>query len=587
MLAMQIDEPDDLTRHGALACPAGCTRIHGRCMDAVYPFTKMARMTGEEKYLTAAIRVMDWAENNVSQADGSWTVVPNPKTWWGISVFGAIALAETIHHHGDILPPKVLASWTERLRKVGDLIHKRFDLTFTNINYGFTGLQCLHLLGEVLNDPKYTERSHELAKGAKAFFTRPNALLFGEGKPSDSLSAKGLHPVDLGYNVEESLNGVVVYALRAGDEELLQLLEKSLAGHLEFMLPDGGWDNSWGTRQYKWCYWGSRTTDGSQLAYALMADRNPAFATAAIRTTELLQRCTAENGLIYGGLHFGEHDLAPCIHHTFAHAKPLAALLDLADELPYLDDNTPLPRAVAKGVQHFPEVDVWLLAQGPWRATVSTYDFVYKKHCYQGIGGAMTMLYHQQVGPILAASMANYKMVEKFNQQPDPDGEDYALTPRIERWIGDKWYTNLFDLEAQVSTTDENEMIMVTADVQLVDKDQQSASTAKDGFQLTYEVSAESIIIRARPQDSEQVEEARLTIPIISAATERYEIISDRKIEIYKAGGTLTIESSQPIRLAPMKRERVFNMVPGVQALPLVLAAGRDEVSCTITVKPA
>jgi hypothetical protein len=28
--------------------------------------------------------------------------------------------------------------------------------------------------------------------------------------------------------------------------------------HLEFMLHDGAWDNSWGTRNFKWTYWGNR-----------------------------------------------------------------------------------------------------------------------------------------------------------------------------------------------------------------------------------------------------------------------------------------------------------------------------------------
>ena len=41
----------------------------------------------------------------------------------------------------------------------------------------------------------------------------------------------------------------------------------SMRTHMEFMLPDGGWDNSWGTRNYKWTWWGSRTSDGCQPAY--------------------------------------------------------------------------------------------------------------------------------------------------------------------------------------------------------------------------------------------------------------------------------------------------------------------------------
>ena len=31
--------------------------------------------------------------------------------------------------------------------------------------------------------------------------------------------------------------------------------------HLEFMLPDGAWDNSWGTRSFKWTYWGVKSSN--------------------------------------------------------------------------------------------------------------------------------------------------------------------------------------------------------------------------------------------------------------------------------------------------------------------------------------
>jgi len=356
MLKVQIHKPEDSTVHGALDCPA-CNKIHGRCMDAVYPFMYMADKTGDTKYMDAAIDVMEWSKN-VTRPDGSWTVIPNPKSWRGISVFGAIALAEALHYHGHILPADIKEKWMDRLAKVGDYLYKNFDMTFTNINYGFTAVYALNLLGRVLENETYLTRSRTLAKEIKNWFTTPNYLLFGEAKPSDKKSDKGLLGVDLGYNVEESLNGVVQYAIIEKDEELLQLLTKVLDGHLNFMLPDGGWDNSWGTRQYKWSYWGSRTTDGCQISFGLMADRNPAFGTAAYLSTELLARCTSD-GLLHGGLHYQTHGIKPCIHHTFAHAKPLTTLMHEYDRTARISKTADLPIIAADGIQHFPEIDVW------------------------------------------------------------------------------------------------------------------------------------------------------------------------------------------------------------------------------------
>ena len=75
-----------------------------------------------------------------------------------------------------------------------------------------------------------------------------------------------------------------MYGMLTKDEEMLEFLTHSLREHLEFMLPDGAWDGSFSSRSYKWSYWGSRTSDGCQGAYGLMADRDPIFGEAAYKT---------------------------------------------------------------------------------------------------------------------------------------------------------------------------------------------------------------------------------------------------------------------------------------------------------------
>jgi hypothetical protein len=86
---------------------------------------------------------------------------------------------------------------------------------------------------------------------------------------------------------------------------------------MEFMLPDGAWDNSWGTRNFKWTWWGSRTSDGCHPAYRLLADRDPRFAEVSRRNLALMAACT-HDGLLYGGPHYRAAGYAPCIHHTFS-----------------------------------------------------------------------------------------------------------------------------------------------------------------------------------------------------------------------------------------------------------------------------
>ena len=568
MINVQINNPNNLEEHGALGCPS-CSHIHGRCMDAVYPFLYMADTTGEKKYVEAAKLVMTWAENNVSQEDGAWTVIRNPKSWKGITVFGAIALAEALHYHGHVLEDATQKEWTKRLDKAGQYIYDTFTIDFTNINYPGTAVYGLNLIGNILNRDDFKAKSKKLASEVKAYFTANEGLLFGECKKSSSkLSEKGLHGVDLGYNVEETLNSLVMYALKEKDEELLQILTKSLNSHLEFMLPDGAWDNSWGNRMYKWSYWGSRTCDGSQPAYGMMAHINPAFGTAAVKNTELLQRCTAD-GLIHGGPGFVEAGIPPCVHHTFTHAKPLAALLDHWDHLPEINSNASLPRATVDGVKHFKDLDVYLFARGDWRGTVSAYDaeYHYQYDFRQASGGALGVLFHNRVGLLCAASMAEYHMVEKNNQQPQP-GKDICLTPRIETFNDKVWYTNLYDLPATVTSKDENGNIELLANVKLKDVDRNVIENTASEFFISYICSADIMKIKV---NSKQVvsEPTAFVLPIVSPNKEVFNQVSDTEISIQKPEGLVTVKANAPIRIKEMEGSRTFNMVPGVEALPL------------------
>jgi hypothetical protein len=567
MLKVQINNPSNLEVHGALGCPS-CSHIHGRCMDAVYPFLYMADKTGDEKYLEGAKLVMLWAENNVSQNDGSWTVIQNPKSWKGITVFGAIALAEALHYHGHVLDNETRLAWTKRLERAGQYIYDTFTIDFTNVNYPGTAVYGLNLIGDVLSRNDFKAKAKVLAIGIKDYFTPKEGLLFGECKnPSSRLSKKGLYGVDLGYNVEETLNSLVMYSLKENDEDLLQILTKSLNSHLEFMMPDGGWDNSWGNRMYKWSYWGSRTCDGSQPAFGMMSHVNPAFGTAAVKNTELLQRCTAD-GLIHGGPHYVSAGIPPCVHHTFTHAKPLAALLDHWEHLPEINTNAELPRATADGVTHFKDLDVYLFARGNWRGTVSAYDaeYHYKEDFRQASGGALGVLYHNKVGLLCTASMAKYQMVEKNNQQLQP-GKDICLTPRIETFKEGVWYTNLYDLPATVNYKDENGTVELIADVDLKNVDRKEVEGTASAFDIEYKCSADKTVIRVSTEQA-ITEPTAFVLPVISPNSEVVTKISDTEMTIQKPEGLVTIRANVPLKIKDMAGSRTFNMVPGVEAIP-------------------
>lgn len=566
----QIHAPEDPTRHGALACPA-CNFIHGRCLDALYPFLHLARKTGDRRYVTAATGVMAWAERNVAQPNGSWTVIADPMSWGGVTVFGAIALADGLRFHGDLLDDATREDWTGRLRLAADYVYRTFTIDFTNINYPATAVYALHLFAEVLQEPAYAARARELAPQVLGFLSTPSALLTGEGKPSNRRSARGLPPVDFGYNVEESLVALALYAAETGDAEFTQQIMRAWRAHLAFMLPDGAWDNSWGTRHPKWTYWGSRTSDGAQPGLAVLAPLDPVFGAAAIRNTELMRACTRD-GLLYGGPHYAAAGAPPCVHHTFSHAKAITAVLDRGDLVDRLNPQPTVPRAMADGVQEFPEVAVWLAARGPWRATVSSYDFVYRQTAFAPTGGALSMLWHERAGPLCAGSMARYFRTEPNNMQEPVNGRDDPLTLRIEFVQEGRRYCNTHDLDAQVQATDASGVITITVDARLQDEAQQAAPNAPARCRLVYTLNADTFSVQASLRDAPAgfTLPVRLIVPVIATQEELLHRTASRRWHLAREHARIAIESSADLMLGDTRPDgRIFSLVPGFLAVPV------------------
>jgi hypothetical protein len=194
LLKLQIIDKSFTGLYGGIMCPS-CGRIHGRCGDAVLPFMWMAEKTGQQKYIDAAKRVMQWSENNATTPDGAWVNDVNINLWKGITAFGAIALAEAIKHHGHLLDATTKTLWTNRLKKACDFLYGFITIDTSNINYPLCTSFALAIGGEVLHEPKFIDRAKELVHGGLTYFTKNN-FLYGEGSPR-TVSAKGCYPVDV------------------------------------------------------------------------------------------------------------------------------------------------------------------------------------------------------------------------------------------------------------------------------------------------------------------------------------------------------------------------------------------------------
>lgn len=581
LLTRQVTGLAEEGANGGFLCP-GCGMVHGRVADTVYPLLRMARTSGDARYIRAAKTAQTWSEHNVSRPDGSWVNDVFLNEWKGITVFRAIALSETLLHHGDLLDAPTREAWRARLAKAFDFLDGFMKIDTGNINYPISSAYAFSLGAEVLGRDAYVAKARDFAQASLDFFT-PNGLLFGEGHPQRGRTPKGRPPVDLGYNVEESLPALTMYGLRTGDQALLDQVVDSLRAHMEFMLPDGGWDNSWGTRNFKWTWWGSRTSDGCHPAYRLLADRDPRFAEVSARNLALMSACT-HNGLLYGGPHYRAAGYRPCIHHTFSHAKALAAVLDLAQPLAR-SSRVELPRDRPYGLKPFPEIGTHLASVGSWRATFTDYDFDYLAPAGGGhaSGGAISLLHHQTLGAVLAASMTRYKAVEISNQQTPIDAAHQPLTLRIEVVQGKDVFTSIADLSASLEVVERGDGVEATASGRLKTPEGRELEPPVD-FSVAYQLTSKGLELSAKVTGLGN-RTARLVAPVVASKDEPAVRRDARAIAIAKPGGAILVASSSA-DLDGDVGSRIFNLAPGLQAVALSIKL-RDGEAATLAISAA
>lgn len=570
LLSYQISHIN-LSLDGGLLCPA-CARVHGRCGDAVLPLMYMAEKSKDIRYVQAAQRLMKWMEN-VRVYDGAWMNDVNVSDWNGTTVFSVIALYEALHYHKHLLDDSTYNAWRNQLLPAGEFIarndfiysRRREGMRNMNVNYSASATYALYAIGKEFDRQDFMDKAHEIASDMRAFFTENDCFLFGEGPDIRNKTRNGCLPVDLLYNVEESLPNMVYYARMCGDSTLLELLDKSMRTHLEFMLPDGAWDNSWGTRNFKWMYWGGRTSDGFMGGYAMLAGKNPAYAEAIHRNVMLLRQAT-HNGLL-AGMHYPDFGVETCIHHTFGHAKALTSFLN---QLRQMSTSVSLPRDIAYGIKYFKDIHTWLLAEGDWRATITGFDAEYKTKGTHPMGGALSLLWHKKTGPLFAATMNKYELIEAPNMQADLQKYSMAGTPRIEGIKDNIMYSNLDDLDAVISYTQQENDHVFLVRTHLVNSEQQPFMEKNSAVTLEYRLSADELVIRGIVPETMQDKEIRLLLPFIAFPDEHY-TIKNQTLQIKKRGSWVTVKGNTPIYTAPANNGRIFNPIPGFGFIPIII----------------
>ena len=312
LLSLMVHDPAHRTLDGAILCPA-CSVVHGRCADAIYPFLCLYAIDRKPEYLEAARKLFAWSEYMLCD-DGSM-YNDSQSQWQGTTVFSALGLYHALRYHGNLLEGQERLLWEERLKTLAGWLKGGIRAEGkTNVNYIAANAAAMELIGAYFQNGEMRALARELALTALSRVGK-GGLLFGEGSPLERATPRGMSAVDAGYNAEETLPCLYEYAESCGDAEIMERVLKLARAHLALMLPDGAWDNSFGSRNFKWTYWGSRTADGCQAMFNALGRSKPAFAEAALRNLLLYRRCT--KGLLYGGVDYLHHGEQPCAHHAF------------------------------------------------------------------------------------------------------------------------------------------------------------------------------------------------------------------------------------------------------------------------------
>ena len=554
LLRHQIHAPEDAARDGGLVCP-DCGFIHGRCGDALYPFMRMARQTGENEWIDAAVNVQKWSDNRTNDDGSFFNDIGNP--WTGITVFAALSLGEALHFHGELLPASTGARWMQRLERAALWIVNEDWAVHNNINYPIAAAAALASAWRVTGDDTFLSAAKRWAHWSRDNFLA-DGLLFGEG--GRARTERGFYAVDALYNLEESLPNLALYASITGDETARDLVLKSFAAHLDFILPDGSYDAGWGSRSFKWTLWGSRTTDG--IAGLLpLAGFDARIAEAVRRNAEYLRSCT-HDGLLYGGPHLLNQGRQACIHHTFSHAKALACALDASK---INDERASLPCDSARGVWTREPIGTTFVSIGDWRASFTVSDVFYGEPNWRASGGAPTMLWHAATGPLCVASTDGYPLIESLNMAPvHLDREISMLTARIER--GE--FSSARDPSARLE--------ILANGVKVSGKLTDFAGEAAGDFICETRFDGNSVHFYATGEG------ATFVLPIVSPQNETVEWQA-RRVEIRKPNARVVVQSNTEIW---GESARIFHFVPGVQAVKIQAKIPNDGIKLSISFWP-
>lgn len=526
---------------GGLLCRC-CEDYHTRGGEAAFPFVVLGKRIADDDMVDTGLRLADWLVRRQNH-DGSWT--ESPGMWTGTTVFQLMALAGVMEAWGSNLS-------VERRERFGQAVHRAAGWVLENIrfrrattNYVASGAAALALVSNTFPDRKWERGARRMANLAAGRVNR-DGLVEGEGRGRRILRKIYFNPkgIDIGYGLEMTLASLSLYSAITGDRKIATVLDRGLDAHLYFIYPDGSLDNSLGSRGYKWTIYGSKTAHGSQMAWAFAAPRNNAMAAAQRLCTRFLERFLFD-GLVSNGPNQREVGGRPCIYPSVVRSSNLAFAVSYF--LPPDKTDGTLPCHREQWIKRWPSLNSVLIRRAPWMGTVSGYkeSTVFSTNDGNRVfrvpsGGAITYLYHDDWGPIQAATQLDYWNWEVLHLPPRPEGV-VTLTPRIEASSDKSLIMSAGHGEVTIDTRERNECVEIAVRGKLSPREGSSACLV-GSYVITYRFERRTLTKLYHIHLRERLDRLVLVEPVILATGSRLALL-DTGLEIFNERGKLTLTS--------------------------------------------
>jgi len=122
---------------------------------------------------------------------------------------------------------------------------------------------------------------------------------------------------------------------------------------------------------------------------------------------------------------------------------------------------------------------------------------------------------------------------------------------------------------------------VVTSHSGLVDQDQNSPASGEIKCQTVYTFQPNKVILEFSTKSSVQGDSVRIVLPVISNSIEKINVINKQLIQIQKENALVTITSDSDLAILPTTGTRIFNFVPGLEAIPLAI----NQSKCRIEIE--